>query len=339
MPSYDNILNDISGGVYATRNPTLPQTQLPLQQRQPERNPDEGDLDAAVGQRVSDLVRRIVRTELNRFPGVTPELEEKLSLDCLAAVLASLDMRRTDAAMVRETEDLDAFATVEARRAVSNWWRNNYPGFHRVRTELRYVLTADRRFGLWQNMHGDAICGLARWQMERRSTVTDPSDAIAGLSSDLGPDRTLEAIFQRLGAPVYFNDLVGLCARLWNVTDSSHIAPRKREPLLPTGQRADRLRRVWEAIRGLSPRQRAVIVLSSWTDDHQSGAELMRKSGAATPREIATAINLPPEDFVTLLPRLPLSDIEAASLLRLSERQVVHLRRYARERLRRLVAA
>jgi DNA-directed RNA polymerase specialized sigma24 family protein len=96
---------------------------------------------------------------------------------------------------------------------------------------------------------------------------------------------------------------------------------------------------LWREVGELPPRQRAALLLS--LRDEQGGTALLLfpVTGTATIRQIAEALHLGPERFAELWNALPLDDRRIAELLGVTRQQVINLRKAARERLTRRLAA
>ena len=79
----------------------------------------------------------------------------------------------------------------------------------------------------------------------------------------------------------------------------------------------------------LKPSQRTALVL------HLDEIQLLEEVGIADRGAIAGAIGIPATEFAGLWPTLPLEDEQVARRLGVTRRQVISLRRSARERLQR----
>ena len=96
------------------------------------------------------------------------------------------------------------------------------------------------------------------------------------------------------------------------------------------------LRQLWDDVRELAPKQRAALLLNLRDAHGRECLSLLPLTRTATIAEIASAVEMPAERFAELWNELPLSDATIGELLQLTARQVIKLRRLARERLRRM---
>ncbi len=306
---------------------------------------ESGDLDGALGVRLTRRVRDIVRSELYRFRQARPEDVEDVCSDCMVALLGKMEDFRSNGDAAAPIEDLEGYVAVLAQRACSAWSRRQYPAFHRLRTGLRYLLTSDQRFALWRNGRDEWVCGKQRWKTEGADANPTRPDADVSVALTGTPAEVVARLFERLREPLYFNDLVKLCAEFWVVDDqlqpieSVEVAAGSENAIGDALDREARLGRVWVEICGLPPRQRTALLLNMHGPDGECGTSLLILTGTASPREVAAAIGMPAEEFAGLLVRLPLSDLEIAERMQLTRQQVINLRKCARERLRRRMGA
>jgi hypothetical protein len=88
-------------------------------------------------------------------------------------------------------------------------------------------------------------------------------------------------------------------------------------------------------VRELPRRQRVALLLNLRDAGGGDMLSLFPATDLARPREIARLLELPLEELEALWERLPLEDREIAELLDATPRQVINLRKSARERLAR----
>ncbi|MES2393328.1 MAG: hypothetical protein V4555_16920 [Acidobacteriota bacterium] len=259
----------------------------------------------------------------------------------MVALLGRLEDMQRNPETAREIQDFDAFVAVLARRACSAWSRRQHPSFHRLRAGLRYLLLADKRFALWQNAQQEWVCGWARWKSGSIEARLLDTDVAATVPSDGPQAAVLGRIFERVGHPLFFNELAKFCASFWAVDDRPQPIESAEVLAGPDGEmeasvdRAARLKLVWDQIRELPLRQRVALLLNMHGPDGECGTSLLVLTGTASPREVASVLDMPAEEFAELWLRLPLSDLEIAERLKISRQQVINLRKCARERLRR----
>jgi DNA-directed RNA polymerase specialized sigma24 family protein len=166
----------------------------------------------------------------------------------------------------------------------------------------------------------------------------------------------LSAIFEWTDVPVELDLLTSILADWWNVTDAAVELDAARND----GERGDGggvagqvvdshpavtteienriyLKRLWDEITELPPRQRAALLLNLRDEGGRGIVDLWIIVGVATREALAAALNLEPRAFAELWKELPLDDNRIAVHLGLTRQQVINLRKSARERLARRV--
>jgi hypothetical protein len=99
------------------------------------------------------------------------------------------------------------------------------------------------------------------------------------------------------------------------------------------------LRRLWDEIVALPPLQRAAFLLNLRDGEGRGVIALFPIAGVADMRRIAAVLDMTPERLAERWRALPLDDAAIAARLGLTRHQVGLLRRAARERLARRLAA
>lgn len=241
------------------------------------------------------------------------------------------------------------YTAAAAYHACNERLRRTYPNRHRLKTRLRYLLSNEKGLAIWEDEEAEWLCGLSRWQSERpapvdRKRLDGWRDLLADVPrgrSGLHPGDMALTIFERLGAPVAFDDLVGIVAQIRGVEDpppspeSAARNPGSGEP--DPGVRMDLKRwmaELWAQIRELPVAQRLALLLHVRAGG-QAAVCLLPLTGVAGIREIAEALELPAEEFAGMWNTLPLDDLTIAERLGVSRQGVIHLRKSARERLTR----
>jgi hypothetical protein len=154
----------------------------------------------------------------------------------------------------------------------------------------------------------------------------------------------LHAIFDEAAAPMLFDDLVRLAAELWSVSDAAdresvdRQQSTARSPALELETRQT-VEALWKEVRQLRENQRAALLLNLRDVKGANGVALLLISGVATMDEIAEAMGMPAERLAELWNDLPLDDLTIGGMLGISRQQVINLRKAARERLARRMAA
>jgi hypothetical protein len=157
----------------------------------------------------------------------------------------------------------------------------------------------------------------------------------------------LAAIFNHLGGPVEFDELVSALAALIGIRDQPIESIADNEDAVafraaagepdPSWQVEKRifLQRLWEELQLLPLNQRAALLLNLKDADGRGCIALFPATGIATLRQLAGALEMSAERFAELWNELPLEDARIAELLGLTRQQVINARKSGRERLAR----
>jgi len=284
---------------------------------------------------IQDVIGRHLRSGWRVCPEDADDIASTVSLRLIAKLRA-----------VAELEDeaigsLEDYVATITYRTIYDYNRRRYPERTRLRKRLRYILTRDRRFAMW-NIDGIAACGLRTWMQTHK--LADPSliaAAATRIMRDSGaPADAIEAIFRRLGGPIAFDALVGIAADLWNVRESRATPVTEltaaHEPL--AAQRVESMQFLtiaWKEIRDLRPMQRAALLLNLRDSDGANAASLLVMLGIARFEDVAEATGLSNEQLAGIWRDLPLDDLTIGDTLGITRQQVINLRKSARERLAR----
>ncbi len=167
----------------------------------------------------------------------------------------------------------------------------------------------------------------------------------SGRHQELGD--TLAAIFNHLGSPIEFDELVSALAALLGVRDQPIESISDNEDAVafrtasgepdPAWQVEKRifLQRLWEELQQLPLNQRAALLLNLKDSDGRGCIALFPATGVATLRQLADALGVSADRFAELWNELPLEDARIAELLGLTRQQVINARKSGRERLTR----
>jgi hypothetical protein len=245
--------------------------------------------------------------------------------------------------------DLNGYVAVAAGRACDDVLRRRYPARARLKNRVRYLLSHTDGLASWPGPDGGSLlCGYAAWQGSAPRAVTEaalPADA-----DRLTPAALCAAVFDAAGGPVPLDDLVGLLAVVWRVTETEErsgavgvdgadaAAAAVADPGADVAAAAERrahLARLWAEVRELPARQAAALLLNLRDDAGRGVVALLPLLGAATMDEIADVLAMERGAFAALWDSLPLEDAAIASLLGVTRQQVINLRKSARERLAR----
>jgi RNA polymerase sigma factor (sigma-70 family) len=255
--------------------------------------------------------------------------------------------------------DLRGMTAVIAHRTCSRWMRRQFPERHALKNRLHYLLTRQRGLALWQDGTGKLVAGFTAWQGRKKAANAERLRRLSedeglqahirllqtGKQQELGP--ALAAIFNHLGGPIEFDELVSAVAALLQIRDQPIESTDQNEDSLAfaaaagqpdTAWRVEKrifLQRLWEELRELPPNQRAALLLNLKDADGRGCIALFPSTGIATLRQLADALEMSADRLADLWNELPLEDARIAELLRLTRQQVINARKSGRERLTR----
>jgi hypothetical protein len=308
---------------------------------------------------VREILGSSLRFHLNNNRAASTQDANDLFNDIITNLLSRLRNIRSERAR-GVVSDFRGYIAATAYNACNLYLRQKYPRRSRLKNRLRYLLSHDATFALWTNETSGLICGFAQWRDKNAASPhrafekirQDPVEWIqtAGLAS-VGIDRAqlsslLKALFQSCGSPLKLDDLVNI------VVDICHEKDQPDEPLDTMVQLAaptldfeimlehqHMLALLWQEVCQLPGRQRLALLLNFKDARGQDLVSLLPYTRTATIEQIAEAIDFPLVEFLRLWNRLPLDDATIGGLLGATRQQVINLRKCARERLERRMAA
>lgn len=269
--------------------------------------------------------------------------------------------------------DVRGLAAVIAHRACSRWMRHQFPERHALKNRVHYLLTRQNGFALWQNENQKLIAGFAAWQEQKdrgphagsqRGVVEKATKgrlkSLAVNEELLAQIRMLQtgrqhaesgdilaAIFNHLGGPIEFDELISALAALLHIRDQPIESTDQNEnaiELTAAGRETDPawqvekrifLHRLLEEVRQLPLNQRSALLLNLKNAEGRGCIALFPAAGIATLRQLAEMLGISAEELTELWNELPLDDARIAERLRLTRQQVINARKSARERLKR----
>jgi hypothetical protein len=309
----------------------------------------ESVLSELITSYVTPLIREIVRYKLHtRIEMDTARGIDALevSSSILVKVLSKLREWKLCPADAQQSHFLD-YVAVAAYHTCNQYWRDSHPLRNRLKNRLLYLLTSRSDLAVWKK---DAvwICGFASWK--NRVDLAD-HEALARINlKEVDAQNKLEqlkSLFRQLNGPVRLNDLLTVVMRLEGISPhEDKTSPVEDLPDVRPGinieqklHQRELLAALWTEIQELSTKQRTALLLS--LRDEKGGAllQLFPAMGIATVRHISASLSMDPHQFGEIWKELPLDDFRIASLLAISRQQVINLRKCARERLSRRLAA
>lgn len=251
--------------------------------------------------------------------------------------------------------DFHSYVAGTTYNACNFYLRQRFPRRSRLKNRLRYLLSHDSHFALWNGPSG-LLGGLAMWR-DRHEQASgrllekirqDPGEwiQVAGLTR-VSIDRAdltalLNALFQWCHAPIKLDDLVNIVADICGEKDQLNVPLENVLNLTATTvsfetllEQQINLELFWREVCELPRRQRVALLLNFRDDRGQELTSLLPHTRTATIEEIAEALEFPLVEFLKLWNKLPLDDIAISQLLNATRQQVINLRKSARQRLQR----
>ncbi|MEN3334824.1 MAG: hypothetical protein V7641_4189 [Blastocatellia bacterium] len=314
------------------------------------------------------IIKNIIGNKLRVYPAASSfhaQDAEDICSEVILEALTRLRELRTNPHSLA-INNFCSYVAAITYRACSEYLRKKNPQRASLKNKLRYILTRSPGLALWQSGEGEWLCGLAAWRAEKhiRQPVQvqqwrdNPQRAEQDMfiEDDLlhkNPADLLAAIFNWLGSPIKFDDLICIVADLWKIRDSAgetagaiedtrDLHERLPDPRVNVATEVEQrlyLQHVWAEIGKLPLRQRIALLLNLTDPAGHSVIALLPIVGIASFREIAEAMQLSAEQLASLWNELPLGDAAIATHLGITRQQVINLRKSARERLVRRTAA
>jgi hypothetical protein len=238
--------------------------------------------------------------------------------------------------------------------------RRQFPEQQSLRNRIQYLLTRQAGFALWpddRNKSKKLMAGFAAWRGQRPSSGPAnlkqllEDESLLGLLGGGGQSNRLKevlaGIFNRVGGPVEFDELVKCISVMLQIKDpvvesfdggedgpGYELADKQADVAWRVEKRIF-LQRLWEELRELPLPQRAALLLNLRDYEGRGCIALFPATGVATIRQLADALEMSPEQLAELWHELPVEDSRIAELLKLTRQQVINVRKSARERLAR----
>lgn len=254
--------------------------------------------------------------------------------------------------------NLRSYVAVIAYNSCYRHLRLMYPQRHVLKNRLRYLLTRQAGFALWEGANKELTCGFAVWKEDITNKVEtakiqklneDPrivmeSGLLAVDAQKAKPAAVLAAIFNYAKCPLKLDELVNIVARLWGIKDQVSSFEVEEESGGITNKQVDftieldqqeYLKNLWSEIVALPVGQRAALLLNLRDSEGRGCIELFHLAGLVTIKQMAAVLNTPLATFAALWNDLPLDDLTIAERLGLTRQQVINLRKSARARLAR----
>lgn len=329
---------------------------------------EEQQLSRLISEYADPTVRRVIRYKLkaeaqrNRNGYDNPDVEE-LYHDIQLHLLKRLrELKRDPSKFV--INNLESYVVATANHVCDEYLRRKFPSRRHLKDRVRYQLINHPEFRLCDNGEKVWLAGLAAWGQERfeglrevdakpdvglLKKLSDELQSIDAYSLQLRP--LLRMVFRLCGRPLEFDSLTGLIAQLQGIKDKPAVplsagANPLTERLVSPQEEIDvvlqyrqLLQYLWDEICKLSRRQRIALLFNLKSRNGINVITLFPATRVATFEEIATALELDTEQLEAIWPNLPMDDLSIAEYLGATRQQVINLRKNAREKLSRRMAA
>jgi hypothetical protein len=324
-------------------------------------------LTQLIVEHIEPLVKNIVGYKLRvYFKHNDSRIESRDAEDVYGDAILQLLARLSEIKDNAEDEGIRNFRSyvaVTAYRACNLHLRRKYPQRYSLKNKLRYFLTHQHGFALWENTEEEWLAGFVLWQNQTQSPDAHSNNRLNQLRDnqesfikEMLPRSTatntslielLTAIFKWTAAPVELDALVGIVANLWNIKDEAvqkenadakplfENLPDRRVSFARDFDHRIYLEKLWGEISQLSPRHAAALLLNLKDEKGGSAIDLFLFTGVATFKQLACALDKPQEWLSEIWNHLPIDDESIAKHLGLARQQVINLRKTARLRLAR----
>jgi DNA-directed RNA polymerase specialized sigma24 family protein len=312
---------------------------------------DTDDARARLGDLLQQVAAPVARDVIRgHLRGVSKSDLDDVHAGVLLALAAHLRGARRPGDSTTPIRDLTGYVATIAHNACHAFLRTRFPHRAHLRSRVRYVLTRDPALALWEAGKREWLCGAAAQRGSGRHG--DATARLGELGRQVGGRASLpeliRSLLRQLPGPARFDDLVDAVMAIQGIEDAppgrragEDEVERLREqpdpgpsPEAALAQR-DFLSRLWSEIRLLPAGQRAALLLNLRDADGRGMVALFPLTGTATLPDLAGAIGMPEERLRALWDELPRDDAWIAEWLGVTPRQVINLRKCARERLAR----
>jgi DNA-directed RNA polymerase specialized sigma24 family protein len=260
-------------------------------------------------------------------------------------------------------KDLRGLAATITYRLCARWMRRQFPEQHALRNRIQYLLTRQSGLALWpkkSESKGDSkklLAGFAVWRGQesvhsaaRLRELTQDEKFLGDVGWGGDPAKLsalLAKLFDRLGGPVEFDELIKMVAALLQIKGRAieSVDAAQEEAgfeLVDKGPdvswRVEKrifLQRLWEEVLQLPRGQRVALLLNLRDAEGRGCLALFPATGVASLRQLGECMELSVEKLAEIWNEAPIEDARIAELLQISRQQVINARKSARERLAR----
>ena len=264
-------------------------------------------------------------------------------------IVAKLSNQR-NANGTTSVDNLEAYVKTVTANAANQYIRRRNPYRLRLKNQLRYLLSHDRRFSIWRSDEGDWLCARKDDRFELSDSKIPSGDEMRNAFESEGvfPDRAelvdiVAGIFDRNKRIFNFNDLVSLIFELRKLTEpieveeklfSENLSSKHEGSVLTRLEQTAFLAELWREIARLPMRHRAALLLNLRDQNGDGMIIMFPATRVATIAQIAEMLEFSLDEFARIWSELPWNDLTIAEHLGLTRQQVINLRQSARATLR-----
>jgi hypothetical protein len=258
-------------------------------------------------------------------------------------------------------KDLNAYVAKVSYNCCYEYKQRKYPQRFRLKKKLQYLFTHHPSLGIWQDESQEWFGGLRDWggdlqhwqiqsQQRTQQLLTDPLPK--ALQNVVDPTLRKKSAVEQVvdlftwsNQFIHLGDLITIFQKWWNLTDETvqfeEYFIQQPSDVLKVEialESSHKLKAVWSEITLLPLAQRRALLLNLRDSIDRELVTLLPALKVASLREIAATLEISPDNLGRVWNCLPLTDRKIATHMGLEPRQVINLRRTARERLIRRIS-
>lgn len=308
-----------------------------------------GLLEKLIVEIASPIVRSVVARRFWSSRGTSEQDREDVGGNAITAILTRLQALR-NAAGGSSIEDFAAYSAGVASRSASRFFMERAPQRALLRNRLRYVLTTDARFRIWESDQGVWHCAMtSRDGLIPILPHNEVESCRVKLSGSVQPSRRLPElvleILEVAAGAMELGELTSIAADSLGIMDCTatpaEVADTLRAPEAGVSEQAemrDSLHSLWLEVCKLPLPQRRALLLNLGAGGALGqgvGVWLIPDLGIASFSVLADKLGMTPGQLAEIWNDLPLPDNETGRMFGLQRQQVINLRSAARQRLSR----
>ena len=304
-------------------------------------------------QLVEPQVKSVIRQKLHVTLHATDNRREnqdalELAGEVKTLIVAKLSRLRTEQNPAG-IDNFNGYVQAVINNTTNHYLRRKYPVRLRLKNQLRYLLSHDKRFALWSDLSGEWVCGRGEWkeqdityaafgigQMEALKR-TDPAPEMVNLSE------LVAAVFSINGAPMRFGDLVSTVYEACRASEPVEVPEEHCQDLSLNEHKQTHaklehtalLGELWSAINEMPIRHRSALLLNLRAPDGEGLITVLPMTRIASIPDIARCLEMSETELAAVWADLPWDDKTIAEHLGLTRQQVINLRQSARAMLKR----